>query len=70
MDDFIKDLKSKNKEFSDEYIEMMKAYYQKLMNNPSELQNTPNPLKKKLSNNICHLILFKKKEIFKIKHIK
>ena len=45
MDDFIKDLKSKNKEFSDEYIEMMKAYYQKLMNNPSELQNTLNSLK-------------------------
>ena len=45
MDDFIKELKSKNKEFSDEYIEVMKAYYQKLMNNPSELQNTLNSLK-------------------------
>ena len=43
MDDFIKELKSKNKEFSDEYVNMMKQYYQKLMNN--ELQNTLNQLK-------------------------
>ena len=45
MDDFLKELKSKNKEFSDEYVNMMKQYYQKLMNNPTELQNTLNQLK-------------------------
>ena len=45
MDDFLKELKSKNKEFSDEYVNMMKQYYQKLMNNPQELQNTINNLK-------------------------
>jgi hypothetical protein len=45
MDDFLKELKSKNKEFSDEYVNMMKQYYQKLMNNPAELQNTLNNLK-------------------------
>ena len=45
MDDFLKELKSKNKEFSDDYVNMMKQYYQKLMNNPAELQNTLNQLK-------------------------
>ena len=45
MDDFLKELKSKNKEFSDDYVNMMKQYYQKLMNNPTELQNTLNQLK-------------------------
>ena len=45
MDDFINELKQKNKDFSEEYITMMKQYYQKLMNNPAELQNTLNNLK-------------------------
>ena len=45
MDDFINELKQKNKDFSEEYINMMKQYYQKLMNNPAELQNTLNNLK-------------------------
>ena len=45
MDDFIKELKSKNNQFSEEYIEMMKQYYQKLLNNPQDLQNTINSLK-------------------------
>ena len=45
MDDFINELKQKNKDFSEEYINMMKQYYQKLMNNPAELQNTLNKLK-------------------------
>ena len=45
MDDFINELKQKNKDFSDEYVNMMKQYYQKLMNNPAELQNTLNNLK-------------------------
>ena len=45
MDDFINGLKQKNKDFSEEYINMMKQYYQKLMNNPAELQNTLNNLK-------------------------
>ena len=45
MDDFINELKQKNKDFSEEYITMMKQYYQKLMNNPTELQNTLNQLK-------------------------
>ena len=45
MDDFINELKQKNKDFSDEYVNMMKQYYQKLMNNPTELQNTLNNLK-------------------------
>ena len=45
MDDFINELKQKNKDFSEEYINMMKHYYQKLMNNPAELQNTLNNLK-------------------------
>jgi hypothetical protein len=35
MDDFINELKQKNKDFSEEYITMMKQYYQKLMNNPA-----------------------------------
>ena len=45
MDDFINELKMKNNQFSEEYINMMKQYYQKLMNNPQELQNTLNNLK-------------------------
>ena len=45
MDDFINELKMKNNQFSEEYINMMKQYYQKLMNNPQELQNTINNLK-------------------------
>ena len=45
MDDFINELKTKNNQFSEEYINMMKQYYQKLMNNPQELQNTINNLK-------------------------
>ena len=45
MDVFINELKQKNKDFSEEYINMMKQYYQKLMNNPAELQNTLNNLK-------------------------
>ena len=45
MDDFINELKQKNKDFSDEYVNMMKQYYQKLMKNPAELQNTLNNLK-------------------------
>ena len=45
MEDFINELKQKNKDFSEEYINMMKQYYQKLMNNPAELQNTLNNLK-------------------------
>ena len=45
MDDFLKELKSKNKEFSDDYVNIIKQYYQKLMNNPAELQNTLNQLK-------------------------
>ena len=45
MDDFINELKQKNKDFSEEYITMMKQYYQKLMNNPAELENTLNNLK-------------------------
>ena len=45
MEDFINELKQKNKDFSDEYVNMMKQYYQKLMNNPQELQNTINNLK-------------------------
>ena len=45
MDDFINELKMKNSQFSEEYINMMKQYYQKLMNNPAELQNTLNNLK-------------------------
>ena len=45
MDDFINELKMKNNQFSAEYINMMKQYYQKLMNNPQELQNTINNLK-------------------------
>ena len=45
MDDFINELKQKNNQFSEEYINMMKQYYQKLMNNPQELQNTINNLK-------------------------
>ena len=44
-DDFLKELKSKNKEFSDDYVNIIKQYYQKLMNNPAELQNTLNQLK-------------------------
>lgn len=43
MDDFFKDLKSKNKEFSDEYVEEMKKYYQKLLQNPAQLANQLNP---------------------------
>ena len=45
MDDFINELKMKNNQFSEEYVNMMKQYYQKLMNNPQELQNTINNLK-------------------------
>jgi len=45
MDDFINELKMKNNQFSEEYVNMMKQYYQKLMNNPAELQNTLNNLK-------------------------
>ena len=45
MDDFINELKMKNNQFSEEYVNMMKQYYQKLMNNPAELQNTINNLK-------------------------
>ena len=45
MDDFLNELKAKNKEFSDEYVNMMKQYYAKLMNNPVELQNQLNNLK-------------------------
>ena len=45
MDDFINELKMKNSQFSEEYVNMMKQYYQKLMNNPAELQNTLNNLK-------------------------
>jgi hypothetical protein len=45
MDDFINELKMKNSQFSEEYVNMMKQYYQKLMNNPAELQNTINNLK-------------------------
>ena len=45
MDDFINELKMKNNQLSEEYISMMKQYYQKLMNNPAELQNTLNNLK-------------------------
>ena len=45
MDDFINELKMNNNQFSEEYINMMKQYYQKLMNNPQELQNTINNLK-------------------------
>lgn len=45
MDDFIKELKSKNNQFSEEYINMMKQYYQKLLNNPQDLENTINSLK-------------------------
>ena len=46
MEDFINELKMKNNQFSEEYVNMMKQYYQKLMNNPQELQNTINNLKK------------------------
>ena len=35
----------KNNQFSEEYVNMMKQYYQKLMNNSAELQNTLNNLK-------------------------
>jgi hypothetical protein len=45
MEDFINELKMKNNQFSEEYVNMMKQYYQKLMNNPAELQNTLNNLK-------------------------
>ena len=45
MDDFINELKMKNNQLSEEYVSMMKQYYQKLMNNPAELQNTLNNLK-------------------------
>ena len=45
MDDFINELKMKNNQFSEEYVNMMKQYYQKLMNNPAELQNKLNNLK-------------------------
>ena len=45
MDDFVNELKMKNNMFSEEYANMMKQYYQKLMNNPQELQNTINNLK-------------------------
>ena len=47
MDDFIKELKSKNQEFSDDYIKKMQEYYKKLLNNPAELQNTLNQLQGK-----------------------
>ena len=45
MQDFINELKIKNNQFDEEYLNMMKQYYQKLMNNPAELRNTINNLK-------------------------
>lgn len=44
MDDFLNELKSKNKEFSDDYMKKIQEYYKKLLNNPAELQNTLNNL--------------------------
>lgn len=45
MDDLMKELQSKNKEFSQEYSSMMQNYYKKLMSNPQELQKQLSILK-------------------------
>jgi hypothetical protein len=44
MDDFLNQLKTSNKNFSEDYQKMIGEYYKKLMNNPAELQNVLNML--------------------------
>ena len=51
MDDFINELKMKNNQFNEEYVNMMKQYCQKLKNNPPELQNELNNLKNSQNGN-------------------
>jgi len=41
MENIMKDLKDNNENFSAEYSELMKEYYQKMMKNPTDKQNVP-----------------------------
>ena len=41
MEETLKDLQNNNEKFSDDYINLMKEYYSKMMNQPGEKTNIP-----------------------------
>jgi len=41
MEEILKQIQSKNENFSSEYSELMKEYYQKMMTQPMDKQNIP-----------------------------
>jgi len=41
MEEIIKELKNNNENFSSEYSDLMKTYYQKMMSQPDKSQNIP-----------------------------